>query len=155
MGMRPKVKRIVETILSYSLVAACLLIVGICMLFGDKKPTERITAESYSNVKNRVNHVNTWQLNFAKTKFEAAIEEAGYTVDDGVVQIWEDNGMTTIAYLWKSGEQYYNTQVRNTAFQYPYKEAVYIQGFAYNGNIQSAKYDNSGYIIVDSDIDIG
>ena len=149
-----KVKRIMETIRSYFLVIVCLVLISISILLGNKKPTERITAESYASVKNRINNVNTWQLDFAKTKFENAIEEAGYTVDDGVVQIWEDNGMTTIAYLWKSGKQYYNTQVRNAEFQYPYKEAVYIQGFAYSGNIQSARYDNSGYIIVDSNINI-
>ena len=56
----------------------------------------------------------------------------------------------------KSGDFYYNTQVRNEQFQNPFKEAVYIQGqVACRGDITSARYDNSGYLIVDSNIDLG
>ena len=159
MGMRPKVMRIVETILSSSLVLLAALTIGVCSLICECNPTDRITLETYQDIKNAVskgNNGNSWQLDIAKAKFENAIEEAGYQVDDSVVQVWEEEGIATIAYLWKSGDFYYNTQVRNEQFQYPFKEAVYIQGqTACRGDITSARYDNSGYLIVDSNIDLG
>jgi hypothetical protein len=136
-----------------SIVSVIALFMGVELATQPYQPTRETSAEVFSNVKGRIDTVNTRELGIAKAMFEQAIEDGGHRVDDSFVQIWTDDGLETISFHWRCGDQYYCTQVCGNDQYYPYKEAEYIQGWYHSGSIKSVAYQN-GYLIVDSDIEV-
>ena len=143
-----------EVVLTVLLSIACViaLALGVELAAQPYHPTKETSAEAFSNVKDRIETVNTRELCIAKAMFEQAIEEGGHRVDDSFVQIWSDDGLETISFHWKCGDQYYRTEVRGANY-YPFREAEYIQGWYRSGSIKSVTYQN-GYLFVDSDIEV-
>ena len=133
-------------------VTACIILMFVAFA-KPSKPTEEISAEVFSNVKGYIETIHGRELDIAKTMFENAIEEGGHRVDDSFIRIWTDEGLETMSFYWKCGDQYYCTQICGSDQYYPFREAEYIQGWYQSGSIKSVQY-KSGYLVVDSDIKV-
>ncbi len=148
------VKKIIKTIVDFFLMGLLAIFAIIVFFFlyvaSLDDPTTKIREKDYLAQRKAIEQIDTSALLYTKAMFNDALNSEGFQVDESYIRIWTNDGICNIAYYWKSGDDYYKTEVID-----PDRGSLNVAMSAINSTysvdkIVSARYEENGYITIET-----